>query len=131
MQCRRKRVIIWWLSTLAIGMLCIGIPFALALIALEGKQPGLKTSIGELPTGCPYPPRRKKVPPMIDVCERKRVPANCKTCLYGPNAIGWDGKPVGRMGCGHADRQRDWMLYAIYGAACPSYWLDQNRFERR
>ena len=65
------------------------------------------------------------------VYERKCVPENCSTCLYGPNAIGYDGRIVRRMGCCHADRQKDWMIYAIFGASCPSYWLDQNRFERR
>lgn len=65
------------------------------------------------------------------VYEKKYIPENCSTCLYGPNAIGYNGKIVRRIGCGHADRQKDWMNYAIFGASCPSYWLDQNRFERR
>lgn len=64
------------------------------------------------------------------VYEKKNVPENCRTCLYGPNALNYDGKPVGRLGCAHADRQKDWMLYGIFGGRCPSYWLDQNRFER-
>lgn len=63
--------------------------------------------------------------------EKKRVPDNCSTCLYGPNAIGYDGKPIGRLGCAHADRQKDWMRYGLLGQTCPSYWLDHNRFERR
>lgn len=65
------------------------------------------------------------------VYEKKNVPETCATCLYGPNAIGWNGKPVGIIGCGCADRQSDWMLYR-WGikSVCPSYWLDQNRFER-
>ena len=68
---------------------------------------------------------------MIQVTERKIVPENCYTCLYGPNAIGWDGKPIGRLGCGHADRKEDWMLYGMgLKGPCPSFWLDQNRFER-
>lgn len=67
---------------------------------------------------------------MILVKEKKRVPENCSTCLYGPNAIGWDGNPVRGISCGCADRRNDWMRYAIYGAPCPSFWLDQNRFER-
>lgn len=58
---------------------------------------------------------------MIQVIERKTVPANCSTCLYGPNAVGWDGKPVGRIGCAHADRQNDWMLYGMgLKGPCPS-----------
>lgn len=67
---------------------------------------------------------------MFYVTERKCIPENCSTCLYGPNAVGYDGRPIGRIGCAHADRQSDWMKYAIFGADCPSYWLDQNRFER-
>lgn len=43
---------------------------------------------------------------MIEVYEKKKIPENCSTCLYGPNAIGWNGKPVRSIGCGHADRQR-------------------------
>ena len=68
---------------------------------------------------------------MAYVYEKKHIKEDCSTCLYGPNALGYNGKPVGRMGCGHADRQKDWMRYMIYGAPCPSYWLDQHRFERR
>lgn len=69
---------------------------------------------------------------MIHVIERKCIPENCKSCLYGPNAVGYDGKPVGRMGCANADRQGDSMLYLMgLKWPCPSYWLDQNRFERR
>ncbi len=68
---------------------------------------------------------------MIQVIERKNVPENCSTCLYGPNSLGWDGKPSRIACCGHADRQGDWMLYMMgLKANCPSYWLDQNRFER-
>ena len=68
---------------------------------------------------------------MIQVYERKWVPENCKTCLYGPCAVGWDGKPVNRRGCAHADRQWDWMQYMLgVIGPCPSFWLDQNRFER-
>lgn len=55
------------------------------------------------------------------VIEKKDVPENCATCLYGrPN------------GCAHADRQRDWMHYRMWNGLeqCPSWWLDQNRFER-
>lgn len=67
---------------------------------------------------------------MIYVTERKQIPENCSTCLYGPNAVGYDGQPV-RLGCGHADRQQDWMLYGLgLKGKCPSYWLDQNRYVR-
>lgn len=66
---------------------------------------------------------------MIEVYEKKKVPQNCATCLYGPNAIAYNGKPIGRMGCGHADRKGDWMKYGLFGG-CPSYWLDQNRFSQ-
>lgn len=55
------------------------------------------------------------------VIEKRDVPENCTTCLYGrPN------------GCAHADRQRDWMRYRVWMGLerCPSWWLDQNRFER-
>lgn len=68
---------------------------------------------------------------MAYVYERKQIPENCSTCLYGPNAVGYDGKSVRSFGCGHANRQGDWMKYAIYGGDCPSYWIDHNRFERR
>lgn len=65
------------------------------------------------------------------VYEKKRIPENCSTCLYGPNARGYDGKFVRVIGCGHADRQGDWSLYSFgLKQHCPSYWLDQNRFER-
>lgn len=55
------------------------------------------------------------------VVEKRDVPEDCTTCLYGrPN---W---------CAHADRQRDWMRYRVWMGLeqCPSWWLDQNRFER-
>lgn len=68
------------------------------------------------------------------VYESKRVPCNCSTCLYGPNALDYNGKPVNRMGCAHADRQQDYMFYMMFGAArgvCPSFWLDQHRFVQR
>lgn len=68
---------------------------------------------------------------MIEVIERKRVPENCSTCLYGPNARGYNGQFVRFAGCGHADRKDDWPIYAFGIRHCPSYWLDQNRFERR
>lgn len=67
---------------------------------------------------------------MVEVCIKKNVPENCSTCLYGPNAVGWDGKPIRRLGCAHADRQKDWMHYALIKSGCPSFWLDQNRFQR-
>lgn len=68
---------------------------------------------------------------MIEVTERKRVCENCSTCLYGPKAVGWNGERVRYAGCGHADRQNDWPMYAMgMRGQCPSYWLDQNRFER-
>lgn len=66
------------------------------------------------------------------VTERKEIPENCSTCLYGPNAVGWDGKPVGRLGCAHADRQQDSMVYLMgLKSQCPSYWPDQNRYDWR
>ena len=68
------------------------------------------------------------------VFEKKVVPSNCGTCLYGPNALDCYGKPVKRMGCAHADRQDDFMFYMMFGASrgvCPSFWLDQHRFEQR
>lgn len=55
----------------------------------------------------------------MEVFEKKQVPENCSTCLYG-RCLG--------AGCDHADRQGDWFKYAIFGG-CPSYWLDQHRFE--
>ena len=67
---------------------------------------------------------------MLYVIERRQVPENCSTCLYGPNAVGYGGKPVNRMGCAHADRQGDFMHYMLLGRRCPSYYLDPNRFER-
>ena len=35
-------------------------------------------------------------------------------------------------GCAHADRQKDWMRYRVWMGLerCPSWWLDQKRFER-
>lgn len=68
---------------------------------------------------------------MAVVYEKKQVPENCSTCLYGPNALRYDGKPVGRIGCGNANMQNGWMRYAMLGVGCAHYWLDQNRFERR
>lgn len=56
---------------------------------------------------------------MILVKEKKRVPENCSTCLYSPNAIGWDGNPVGGFGCGCADRRNDWMRYCHIRCALP------------
>lgn len=56
---------------------------------------------------------------MVEVYEVKQVPENCSTCLYGRS-----------LGCGHADRQKDWMYYGLFGRDCPSYWLDQHRFRR-
>ena len=56
---------------------------------------------------------------MIEVYEKKRIPEDCSTCLYR-----------GEFGCAHADRKEDWLQYRLYGKVCPSYWLDQNRFER-
>lgn len=68
---------------------------------------------------------------MIKVIERKSVPEDCSTCLYGPNAVGYDGKFLTRIGCAHADRQGDSMLYLMgLKSNCPSFWLDQNRFNR-
>lgn len=56
---------------------------------------------------------------MLEVFEIKQVPENCTTCIYGRTA-----------GCGHANRQSDWMRFALKGEGCPSYWLDHNRFMR-
>ena len=56
---------------------------------------------------------------MIEVYEKTRIPEDCSTCLYG--------RPYG---CAHADRKEDWLQYRLYDRVCPSYWLDQNRFER-
>lgn len=57
---------------------------------------------------------------MAWVYEKKQIPENCSTCLYGHGGSG---------GCAHADRQADWLKYALFGG-CPSYWLDQHRFTR-
>lgn len=59
---------------------------------------------------------------MIEVYEMKKVPENCSTCLYKSRVF-----PVG---CAHAGRKDDWAKYAMLGYGCPSYWLDQNRFQR-
>ena len=62
---------------------------------------------------------------MVNVKEISCVPENCITCLYKSR--------VNLVGCAHADRQADWMRYAMNLRAdngCPSYWLDQNRFIR-
>lgn len=68
---------------------------------------------------------------MACVYKKKDVPENCSTCLYGPNALRCDGTPVNRIRCAHADRQDDWMVYRLFDIKnCPSYWLDQNRYER-
>lgn len=53
----------------------------------------------------------------IDVFEKKKVRKDCSTCLYGRG-----------FGCGNANRSRDWMKYSFFGG-CPSYWLDQHRFD--
>ena len=55
---------------------------------------------------------------MIECYDKKQVPENCSTCLYGTV-----------FGCSNANRQKDWMKYEIIGMGCPSYWLDQHRFE--
>lgn len=55
------------------------------------------------------------------VIEKKDVPEDCTACLcYRFN------------GCANADRQKDWMHYRVWKGLeqCPSWWLDQNRFER-
>lgn len=57
----------------------------------------------------------------IEVKITKHVPRNCSTCLY----VSRNGLP----GCDHYDRSNDWLIYAIF-ENCPSYWLDQTRFER-
>ena len=51
----------------------------------------------------------------------KDVPEDCTTCLY-----------YRFNGCANADRQKDWMHYRVWKGLeqCPSWWLDQNRFER-
>lgn len=55
------------------------------------------------------------------VIEKKDVPEDCTTCLY-----------CRLNGCANADRQKDWMHYRVWKGLeqCPSWWLDQNRFER-
>ena len=55
----------------------------------------------------------------IEVYETKKIPENCSTCLYGRG-----------LGCGHADRQKDWLYYGLLGYGCPSYYLDHNRYRR-
>lgn len=55
---------------------------------------------------------------MIEVYETKKIPENCSTCLYG-----------GGLGCGNANRQKDWFRYMWLGYGCPSYWLDHNRYK--
>lgn len=49
------------------------------------------------------------------------MPEDCTTCLY-----------YRFNGCANADRQKDWMHYRVWKGLkqCPSWWLDQNRFER-
>ena len=54
---------------------------------------------------------------MKEVYKVESVPENCSTCLYGSG-----------FGCGNANRQHDWMLYALGLKKCPSYWLDQHRY---
>ena len=58
----------------------------------------------------------------MKVYEKKEVPRNCSTCLYFKN-----------YKCGHADRKEDLLAYIMFGEMlgedCPSYWLDQHRFE--
>lgn len=58
---------------------------------------------------------------MARVIVTQEVPENCSTCLYGKI-----------YGCAHADRQKDWTYYRMWRGLkpCPSWWLDQNRFER-
>lgn len=55
------------------------------------------------------------------VIEKKDVPEDCTTCLY-----------YRFYGCANADRQKDWMHYRVWKGLeqCPSWWLDQNRFDR-
>lgn len=55
---------------------------------------------------------------MKEVYVKKQVPENCSTCLYFMGTH-----------CSHASRQQDWLKYGLLGAGCPSYWLDQHRFE--
>ena len=54
----------------------------------------------------------------MKVYEIKEVPRNCSTCLYGTG-----------FGCAHADRKKDFLQIALMGKYCPSYWLDQHRFQ--
>lgn len=56
---------------------------------------------------------------MIEVFEKKYVPEDCSTCLYGCE-----------FGCENANMQSGWLAYRIMGIRCPHYWLDQHRFER-
>lgn len=57
------------------------------------------------------------MPEYIEVLTRAKVPRNCGTCLYNR-----------AYGCAHADRQKDYMKYLMYGAHCPSYWLNQHKY---
>ena len=56
---------------------------------------------------------------MTTVYVKKEVPENCSTCLYFTG-----------MGCAHADRENDWLKYAMLGFGCPSYWLNQHKYKR-
>lgn len=69
----------------------------------------------------PLPPLRQKGGNAMLVIEKKDVPEDCTTCLY-----------YRFNGCANADRQKDWMHYRVWKGLeqCPSWWLDQNRFER-
>lgn len=68
---------------------------------------------------------------LINVIKVEHVPENCQTCFYGPNALDYNGKPIVRLGCAHADRQKDSILYLIgLKSGFPSYWLDHTRYER-
>jgi hypothetical protein len=60
---------------------------------------------------------------MIEVYKTEKVPENCSTCLYFS-----DKTLMG--GCAHADRQKDWLRYALLGCGCPSYWLNQHKYRR-
>lgn len=55
------------------------------------------------------------------VIEKRDVPEDCTTCLY-----------YRFSGCANADRQKDWTYYRVWKGLkrCPSWWLNQNRFER-
>lgn len=57
----------------------------------------------------------------IEVYERKEIPCNCSTCLY-QSKNGW--------GCAHADRQDDALKISLFNLDCPSWELDNSRFER-